>query len=66
MSKPSETSRRRTYGSRQHEVQERVERPVGALARISKMDLPEPGDRTGAASYARSTVAGWNTSWGTD
>ena len=66
MSKPHQASRRRTYGRRQHELQERMERPVGVLAWIDKVDLPEPGDRTGAASYARSTVAGWNTSWGTD
>ncbi|HEX7592151.1 MAG TPA: hypothetical protein VF375_09380 [Candidatus Limnocylindrales bacterium] len=66
MSKPHQASRRRTYGRRQHEIQERMERPVGALGWIDKVDLPEPGDRTGASAYARSTVAGWNTSWGTD
>ena len=66
MSKPSETGPRRTYGSRQNETPGRMERPVGAFSRIGKLDLPEPGNRTGAGAYARSTVAGWNRSWGTD
>ena len=69
MSKRDQNSRRRTYGRRQHEINEKnekMERPVGVLGWVDKAELPEPGDRFGAASYARSTVAGWNTSWGTD
>jgi protein-arginine kinase len=66
MSKRNETSRRRTYGRRQHEINERTERSVGVLEQTRKAELPEPGDRWGAASYARSTVAGWNNSWGID
>ena len=66
MSKRNETSRRRTYGRRQHEINERTERTTGALGWIEKAELPDPSDRWGAASYARSTVAGWNNSWGID
>jgi hypothetical protein len=66
MSKSHQASRRRTYGRRLHELHERTERPVGALGWIEKAELPEPGDRLAAASYARSTVAGWNSSWGLD
>ena len=66
MSKRDQTTRRRTYSRRQHEIQERMERPVGALDWIEKAEPPEPGDRWGAGSYARSTVAGWNNSWGID
>jgi hypothetical protein len=66
MSKGHQSSRRRTYGRRQHEIAERMERPVGAFAWIEKAQLPEPGDRGVAATYARSTVAGWNNSWGLD
>jgi hypothetical protein len=66
MSKRNETSRRRTYGRRQHEINERTERSVAVLSRTGKVELPEPGDRWGAANYARSTVAGWNNSWGID
>jgi hypothetical protein len=66
MNKPLQPGRTRTNGRRQSEIQDQVVRSVGAPRRIDKMDLPEPGDRTGAAVYARSTVAGWNTSWGAD
>jgi hypothetical protein len=66
MSKPTQAGRSRNSGRRQSDIQDQMGRPVGALGRIDKVDLPEPGNRTGAASYARSTVAGWNTSWGAD
>ena len=66
MSKSHQASRRRTYGRRQHELQERTDRHVGALGWIEKAELPDAADRVGAASYARYTVAGWNRSWGLD
>ena len=66
MSKRHQSSRRRTYGRRQHDLHERTDRYVGALGGIDKSELPEPGDRFGATSYARSTVAGWQDAWGID
>jgi len=66
MSKRNEATRRRTYGRRQHEINERTDRAAGALGWVEKAELPEPSDRWGANSYARSTVAGWNNSWGID
>jgi hypothetical protein len=66
MSKRHQSSRRRTYGRRQHDLHERTDRYVGALGWIEKSELPESGDHAGAASYARSTVAGWQNSWGID
>jgi hypothetical protein len=65
MSKSHQSSRRRIYGRRQHEMHERTER-AATLSWVEKVDLPEPGERTEAGHYARSTVAGWNTSWGLD
>jgi hypothetical protein len=58
LSKPHETSRRRVYGRRQHEILERTERPIGFLGVVGKAELPWPQDRW-TASLVRPLDADW-------
>jgi hypothetical protein len=58
VSKPHESSRRRTYGRREHELHERTERQVGLLDAIDKAELPWPQDR-----WTASLVRPLNDDW---
>jgi hypothetical protein len=58
VSKPHQTSRRRTYGRREHELHERIERPVGLLGAIDKAELPWPQDHW-TASLVRPLDSNW-------
>lgn len=58
MSKGHQANRRRTYGRRQHEINERMERPVGVLDWIDKAELPWPESR-----WTGSLVRPWPADW---
>lgn len=58
MSKQHESNRRRTYGRRQHEINERPDRTSGYTAEGSKAELPWPQDRW-TASLVRPLDADW-------
>jgi hypothetical protein len=59
MSKRHQTSRRRTYGRRQHEIHERTERYAGFLGWIDESEMPGLGDRWDAELSGRSTPGQW-------
>ena len=60
MSKRHQASRRRTYGRRQHELNERTERSVGVLDWTDELELlPERGDRWPAEPLGSAAVGDW-------
>ena len=59
MSKRHQSSRRRTYGRRQHELHERPERAVGILGWVDENDMPGPGDGYGAQAQNRAVTGEW-------
>ena len=60
MSKRHQASRRRTYGRRQHELNERTERSVGVLDWADDLQLlPDTGDRWAAEPLARVAAGDW-------
>jgi hypothetical protein len=66
MSKRHQASRRRTYGRRQHELQERPERYVGVLSWIDDSDMPGPAERWESEPLAHAAVGDWPASRGID
>jgi len=58
MSKQHDSSRRRSYGRRQHEVHDRLERPIAYVAGSDKAELPWPQDRW-TASLVRPLDIDW-------
>ena len=66
MSKRHQASRRRTYGRRQHEINERIERSVGVLGWIDESESPEPVDGWVAVPQRRVATADWLSPRGID
>ena len=59
MSKRHQASRRRTYGRRQHELHERMDRPVGGMDWLAEPDLAETGPRWSAEPSVRGAAGSW-------
>lgn len=64
MSRNHQTSRRRTYGRRQHEIHERTERPVRFLGWV-EVNLAGVADGQ-PEQYSRPLAADWILSPGVD
>jgi hypothetical protein len=56
MSKQHQASRRRTYGRRQHEMNQRFERPVGYLGWVEVRDSGDTEDRSGFDRFGRAVA----------
>ena len=60
MSKRHQASRRRTYGRRQHELHERIDRDLGVLDWTDELGLlPEQGNRWTTEPLARVPAGHW-------
>ena len=59
MSKRHQASRRRNYGRRQHELNERADRPVGVMNWLGESDLPDTEQRWSTEPAVRGTAGSW-------
>ncbi len=59
MSKRHQSSRRRTYGRRQHELHELHERAIGTLGWPLENEMPGPGDRWEARALTEASAGEW-------
>jgi hypothetical protein len=66
MSKRHQSSRRRTYGRRQHELHERPDRTVGILGLGDEHEMPGSVDGWEVRVLARTAAGDWLGSRGLD
>jgi hypothetical protein len=66
MSRRHQGSRRRTYGRREHELHERMERHVGVPGWIDEVELPRSGEGWRPEPLVRAAAGGWSSPRGID
>ncbi len=59
MSKRHQSSRRRSYGRRQHELHERADRSVGSLSWMEEPDADGTSSGWTSLGYDREPAPGW-------